>query len=148
MQSQALLDVRQIQRLMDALWGRGYEVIGPTVRDGAIVYDCIHQLNDLPVGWTDDQEAGRYRLKRPQDSALFGYVVGPQSWKKYLHPAEVRLFTAQRTESSFSDPAGGERSFPTLRFSRSSGMRLGRYRDSGPGAATRSLPRSDLPRAP
>ena len=62
---------------------------------------CVERISDLPVGWTDEQEAGRYRLRRRNDEALFGYVVGPQSWKKYLHPAEVRLLTAERSGHTF-----------------------------------------------
>ena len=46
------------------MYKRQYQVIGPAVRDGAIVYDVVESLSDLPVGWTDDQEAGRYRLRR------------------------------------------------------------------------------------
>lgn len=71
------------------------------VRDGAIVYDRVERPEELPAGWTDEQEAGRYRLKRREDGALFGYAVGPQSWKKYLHPAEIRLFEAERKNGVF-----------------------------------------------
>ena len=100
-QAQAVLTLQQLERLIPALQHRGYQVIGPAVRDGAIVYDVVERLSDLPVGWTDEQEAGRYRLRRRNDDALFGYVVGPQSWKKYLHPAEVRLFAAERSGQTF-----------------------------------------------
>ncbi|MGP8078276.1 MAG: 4Fe-4S dicluster domain-containing protein [Thermoplasmata archaeon] len=79
----------------------GYRIVGPTVRDGAIVYGNIAEVTDLPVGWTARQDAGSYRLERRQDSALFGYAVGPHSWKKYLFPAHERLWTAVRTEGSF-----------------------------------------------
>jgi ferredoxin len=99
--TQALVEAGQIERLIEVLHSRGYEVVGPTVRDAAIVYDRLEKLADLPVGWTDEQEAGSYRLKRREDGALFGYVVGPQSWKKYLHPADVRLFSAQRQGETF-----------------------------------------------
>ena len=99
--TQALVEAGQIERLIEVLHRRGYEVVGPTVRDEAIVYDRLERLADLPVGWTDEQEAGSYRLKRREDGALFGYVVGPQSWKKYLHPADVRLFSAQRQGETF-----------------------------------------------
>ena len=91
----------QLEKLIAALGGKGYTVLGPTVRDGAIVYDRIESVKDLPAGWTDEQEAGRYRLKRRDDEALFGFVVGPQSWKKYLHPAEVRLWSAERKDGTF-----------------------------------------------
>ena len=72
---------------MGALAARGFRVVGPTVRDGAIVYDDLDSAADLPIGWTDVQEAGRYRLERRDDEARFGYAVGPHSWKQFLLPA-------------------------------------------------------------
>lgn len=100
-QALAVLTLQQLERLIPALHDRGYQVVGPAVRDGAIVYDILERLSDLPVGWTDEQEPGRYRLRRRNDDALFGYVVGPQSWKKYLQPPEVRLFAAERSGQAF-----------------------------------------------
>jgi ferredoxin len=85
-----------LQGLIEALTGRGYQVLGPTVRDGAIVYDVIAELVDLPAGWTDQQDAGRYRLERRSDGAVFGFAVGPQSWKRYLHPPIESLWTMHR----------------------------------------------------
>ncbi|MCL4863719.1 MAG: 4Fe-4S dicluster domain-containing protein [Caldilineaceae bacterium] len=85
------------QRLLDALRARGYQTIGPTVRDGAIVYDEVTTMTDLPVGWGDEQAGGRYRLRRRNDEALFGYTVGPQGWNRFLHPPVLRLWQAQRT---------------------------------------------------
>src|SRR4051794_37756397 len=64
-------------RLFTALQARGYQVLGPTVRSGAIVYDELESDADLPVGWTDEQDGGHYRLRRRDDAALFGYAVGP-----------------------------------------------------------------------
>ena len=84
--------------LLAEIAAQGYEVIGPTVRDGAIVYEPIATSADLPEGWTDEQEGGTYRLRRRDDDALFGYAVGPQSWKRYLYPAEVKLWRAAKAE--------------------------------------------------
>jgi len=98
---QAVLAASELEKLFAALVHKGYAVIGPTVRDGAIVYDHLDSVKDLPAGWTDEQAPGHYRLKRREDDALFGYVVGPQSWKKYLHPAEVRLWSAERQGATF-----------------------------------------------
>jgi sulfhydrogenase subunit beta (sulfur reductase) len=91
-----------LQALFDALRRRGYRVVGPTLRDGAILYDDIAQVADLPRGWTDEQDGGRYRLRRRDDDALFGYAVGPHSWKKFLHPPSRRLWSAERTERGMS----------------------------------------------
>jgi ferredoxin len=90
-----------LQQLLEALKKRGYHIIAPTMGDGAIVYDEIGSLGDLPAGWTDVQEGGNYRLKKRDDAALFGYVVGPHSWKKFLHPPVLRLWQADRTRESF-----------------------------------------------
>lgn len=90
-----------LQRLIDAVIARGYEVIGPTIDQEAIVYDRITSVDDLPRGWTDQQEAGRYRLVRRDDEALFGYVVGPHSWKRYLFPPLTTVMQSQRTESGW-----------------------------------------------
>jgi len=58
-------------------------------------------------------------LRRRNDEALFGYVVGPQSWKKYLHPAEVRLLSAERSGQTFrilnNGPAPPRRAFLGVR---------------------------------
>ena len=85
-----------IDTLLGALRGRGFTVIGPTVRDQAIVYDELSSSADLPVGWTDEQDGGTYRLVRRKDEALFGYVVGPRSWKHFLHPPRLTLWRARR----------------------------------------------------
>jgi sulfhydrogenase subunit beta (sulfur reductase) len=95
-EEKAAINVDGLQALISALATRGYKVLGPTVRDGAIVYDEIEGVADLPAGWTDGQDAGRYRLERREDDALFGFAHGPQSWKRYLHPPMQTLWTAKK----------------------------------------------------
>jgi ferredoxin len=85
-----------LDELVAVLRKRGYRVIGPKVRDGAIVYDDIAGAGDLPAGWGDQQDAGSYRLVRRGDDARFGYAVGPHSWKQFLQPPHVRLWKAAR----------------------------------------------------
>ena len=96
------IDRDGLQALVDALAARGYRVIGPTVRDGAIVYDNIATIAELPVGWRDHQEPGRYRLERRDDEALFGFAVGPQAWKRFLHPPVETLWTARKSEDGLT----------------------------------------------
>jgi len=100
--AKATLSHLGLQALIEALAARNYQVLGPTVRDGAIVYDAITTLDDLPAGWTDRQDAGKYRLERRTDKALFGYAVGPQSWKRFLHPPIERLWQARREGDGFA----------------------------------------------
>jgi hypothetical protein len=54
------LAVDVLDHLIRALKERGFEVVGPTVRDGAIIYDSINELKDLPQGWRAEQSPGRY----------------------------------------------------------------------------------------
>jgi ferredoxin len=84
-----------LDELVRVLREDGYRVLGPTVRDGAIVYDDIESAGELPIGWTDRQDGGSYRLERRADTARFGYAVGPHSWKRFLFPPRVRLWRAR-----------------------------------------------------
>ncbi len=99
--SQFVLQSENFQQLLDALIKRGYRVLGPRLREGAIVYDELNSASELPVGWTDEQSGGTYRLKKRDDQAWFGYAVGPHSWKKFLHPPVVRLWQATREGGGF-----------------------------------------------
>ncbi|NIR48220.1 sulfite reductase subunit A [candidate division KSB1 bacterium] len=78
-----------------------YEVIGPTVREGAVIYEEISGMEELPTSWGDEHEGGKYRLHKRQDKAVFGFVVGPQSWKKFLFPPVLKLFSAHKKNGSF-----------------------------------------------
>jgi len=94
----AVLAAEDFDALLDALRDEGYRVVGPTVRDGAIVYAELGAASALPAGWTDEQAPGSYRLERREDGALFGYAVGPHSWKQELLPPRVRLWQTRRQQ--------------------------------------------------
>ena len=95
-EEQYLMERETLPAFFQTLKDHGYQVIGPTRQDGAIVYDRIESDQDLPIGWTDRQEAGSYRIERRSDQAVFGYNVGPNAWKKFLHPPQVRLWEAKK----------------------------------------------------
>src|SRR5581483_12389607 len=105
----AVLDAYAVDALVATLWARGFRVLGPTVRDGAVVYDELQSADELPVGWTDVQEAGAYQLVRRTDNAMFGFAVGPHSWKQFLFPPRVSLWQAHRHDGGFEveEPANG-----------------------------------------
>ncbi len=96
-----VIDRAELGQLIEALRGRGYTVVGPQVRDAAIVHDELAGVGDLPAGWTDSQQGGSYRLSRRDDDALFGFAVGPQSWKQFLFPVESLLWRARRGDNGF-----------------------------------------------
>ena len=97
-----LIDVDGVQALIDALLGRGFTVVGPTVRSGAVVNAPITTVRELPVGWGDDQEAGHYRLRRRDDEKLFGFASGAQSAKPVFFPTHEVLWRGERTASGFT----------------------------------------------
>ena len=96
-----IFEAHSFQSLLAAQRQRGCQVMGPTIREGAIVYDALSRVEDLPIGWTEVQDGGTYRLTRRADNALFGYVVGPHSWKQFLHPPQLHLWQAKRQAHGF-----------------------------------------------
>jgi sulfhydrogenase subunit beta (sulfur reductase) len=84
--------------LPNALIEAGYEVIGPRVVAGAIELGPIENSSQLPVGVTDEQDGGTYRLAENGEGSLFGFSTGPQSWKRYLHPPVLSLWKSRRNE--------------------------------------------------
>ncbi len=106
--TQAVIEPGALGSLISCLVRRGYCPVGPTLRDGGIVYDTLSRLEDLPAGWIDEQSPGEYRLQKEKGGALFRFAVGPQSWKKFLHPAEIRLFEVEQQDHQFCIlPPGG-----------------------------------------
>jgi sulfhydrogenase subunit beta (sulfur reductase) len=103
---QVVLETRHFDQLLAVLSTRGYLVMGPTVREGGIVYEPATSTSDFPVGWADEQGGGKYRLIKGAGAALFGYNVGPQSWKKVLHPPAVRLWRARRENAGSASGSG------------------------------------------
>jgi ferredoxin len=92
---------RAVDELIGALGRRGYVVIGPRMRNGAIVLDELQDVSNLPVGWTDEQEAATYRVHHGDDRSLFAYAVGPQSPRHYLSPPTKTLWSAVRIDDGF-----------------------------------------------
>ena len=99
----------ELQKLIDVLIASGRRVLGPVMRDGVIVYEDIETIDDLPVGMTDEQIPGGYRLVDRQDESYFAYSVGPHAWKKYLHSPKIELWRAHRDGDQLSINAASER---------------------------------------
>ena len=98
-----VLDTVGLASLIELLVDDGRTVVGPTLRDGAIVHDVITRADDLPQGWGDEQSPGTYRTRRRDDDARFGYAAPPQSWKRMLFPPRTSLWKARRdSEGTFA----------------------------------------------
>ncbi|MGZ8564036.1 MAG: sulfite reductase subunit A, partial [Candidatus Limnocylindria bacterium] len=90
--------------LLDLLREGGRTVIGPTLRDGAVMLGEIGTAADLPAGWRDVQAPGKYRLSDGNGPRLFDVVNGPQSWKQFTFPPRIPVATARRegTDATFA----------------------------------------------
>ncbi len=95
------LDVADFATLFDGLTRHGYTVIGPTIRNGSVVYDELRAVEQLPTGWTDNQAPGEYRMVHQEDPRFFHFNVGLHSWKRFLHLPEITLWRAQRAGREF-----------------------------------------------
>lgn len=91
-----------LQELVGALKDAGYTILGPRIVGSVIVVDEISTLSELPVGWSDEQEAGHYRLRETGNGTLFAFAATAQGWKRHLYPPGERLWTARRQGSSFA----------------------------------------------
>lgn len=97
-----VLPKADFQRLLDALGAKGYRVVGPVLRDGSVVWETVERTPDLPIGWRDQQEPGRYRLEQSGDDRIFGVVHGPQSLKPFSFAPREALLTIERSKNSFT----------------------------------------------
>ncbi len=93
------LNKSELDDLIGLLSADGYRVIGPTIRDSAIVYEDIASINELPVGWTDEQSPGQYRVRRRDDGVVFGHSAAAQSWKRWLFPPREQLVQIRKRPS-------------------------------------------------
>ncbi len=90
-----------LQRLLDALRARGYRVIGPVPRDGAVVFDEIRAVEELPRGLREAQEPGRYRIEANGRDTFFDVVNGPGSLKPYVFAPREELLQIEPDGRSF-----------------------------------------------
>jgi sulfhydrogenase subunit beta (sulfur reductase) len=85
-----------LARLLDVLTQAGYCCIGPQVRDGAIVYDTLRAVQDLPHGVHDRQAPGSYRIEASDSPRSFAWATGPQALKPLLFAPQEILWRAER----------------------------------------------------
>jgi ferredoxin len=95
------LDRRAFERMFVVLAERGYDVVGPTVRDGTIVLDRLDGPGDLPRGIREEQDAARYRLTDSGDDHVFAWAHGPDSAKRFLFPPREVIARMRRVDGGF-----------------------------------------------
>lgn len=97
-----IIDRNNFNFLFNALTKRGYNIIGPKVHEGAIIYDTIINSDNLPIGFIESQNPGKYQLQKHDHQTLFGYNSTTQSWKHFLHKPIARLWRSIRDRKKFA----------------------------------------------
>lgn len=97
-----VLRAEHMDALFAALKKEGYTIIGPTVRNNAVVVAEITGSRDLPQNVRDIQTAGAYRLGRRKRAGWFSFAAAADSYKRFLVPPEQCLWRLQRTDRGFA----------------------------------------------
>ena len=104
--AQDLLPRERFEALFTALQKAGYRVMGPVVRDGAIVLADVTGPEDLPRGVRDRQAPGEYRVE-PGPDRYFAWANGPMALKPLTFaPREVLWRARQEGDGglTFAEP--------------------------------------------
>lgn len=91
-----VVDATGLDTLIQQLRDEGRTVIGPLVGDGVITHGEIEHGDDLPRGWTEEQEGGTYRLVPTNTEERFAWSTPSTSWKRHLQPEKTLLIRARR----------------------------------------------------
>jgi ferredoxin len=98
--------VSGVTRLVEELDRRGYRVLGPVVRDGAIRIGPVTSADDLPRGLRAELGPGAARLRDAGDGAFFAHAMGPDSWKAVFHPPRELQWHARHLDDGFEVEGG------------------------------------------
>jgi sulfhydrogenase subunit beta (sulfur reductase) len=105
--------------LLHRLQENGYQTIGPRVKDETIAYEPIETMDELPYGYITEQKPGSFRLVRAGHKHYFDAIPGAQSWKQFLFPPRVDLFTLRKDGNGWevlnSEPAAPSYAFIGVR---------------------------------
>jgi ferredoxin len=85
-----------LNTILGRLREAGFQTIGPRVKNDTLVYEPVDSLDQLPRGYVTEQEAGHFRLIYTGHSRYFDLIPGAQSWKQFLFPPRLDLFSLQK----------------------------------------------------
>jgi len=95
-----VFDLDGLDAVIRVLRERGFDVVGPTLRDEAVTYGPIASIADLPAGRGDVQTPAHYGTHARADDALFGYAAPVQSARQVFFPADELLWSSRTTTDS------------------------------------------------
>ncbi len=97
-----VVSLRGLDEIIQALRASGHTVVGPVVQDGVINHEEIDGAEQLPRGWTEEQEGGRYRLAPTGTDEVFAFSSPSSSWKRFVYPERTLLIRASRRNGEVS----------------------------------------------
>jgi sulfhydrogenase subunit beta (sulfur reductase) len=95
--SSVALPKNGLEGLITNLRQMGYQVLGPKVKDNAIIYGPLGGMDELPRGYISVQDAARYRLVQTGHERYFDITPGASSWKQFLFPPLSQMAAFRRT---------------------------------------------------
>ena len=90
------LPLAQLSVLVGRLMALGYQCLGPTVENGAIVMRELSSPDGLPRGLQAEQAAGHYRLTQDPHHRYFAWANGPQAIKPLTFAPQESLWEVRR----------------------------------------------------
>jgi ferredoxin len=87
-----------LQQLIEQLGQSGYDCLGPVQMDGAIQFQPVTSLDELPIGISNTQEPGAYRLQQTGHGRLFGWNHGPMGLKPLCFAPQEVIWSEQRND--------------------------------------------------
>ena len=100
------LSLQDVQKLLQALEKEGYTVISPKVKNGALTLSELSKGESPPLGYSDIQSPGKYKLQENDDNTLFSYTVPMQSWRRFLNTEKEVLFKTKINSKGFTVEPG------------------------------------------
>jgi len=97
-----LLAKSSFLQLIHTLQDKEYRVMGPIVQDGSIRWGNVDRVEDLPIGWRDEQQPGHYRLHKTDSQKYFDIVHGPESLKRHTFVPREPLLQIEKKKKGFS----------------------------------------------
>jgi len=104
-----------LNAILSRLREKGYETIGPRIKNDTLIYAPIEGMDDLPHGYITEQDAAHFRLTYTGHSRYFDAIPGAQSWKQFLFPPKTEIFALRKANNHW-EASTPETKTPTYAF--------------------------------
>ena len=109
-----VIEVPALGDLVRLLRSHGFEVVGPTLRDGAVVLDVVEDFDHAVVGRESRSGPGSYHTEEAPGSVLGG-PVGPTSPKRWMSPPNRIAWSGTSPEDITVPSPPGPRAYLGIR---------------------------------